>query len=385
MDTHKNARLTPKGREAMVRAVVDCGVSKAAAARKFNTTPKTVAKWVERFRRKGVDGLRDRSSRPLSSASQTPQATCDAVEALRRQRYTGKQIAAEVGVSQSTVSRILKRRGLNKLSALEPAEPIRRYEREKAGELIHLDIKKLGRIGSVGHRITGRQPGMVNRHHGIGWEFVHVCIDDASRVAFVQVMADQRKESAVAFLEAAVAYYASLGIRIERVMTDNGSCYRSRTFQAACKRLGLRQIFTRPYTPKTNGKAERFIQTALREWAYARAYQNSDQRSAELLTWLHRYNWHRPHGSLKANTPHQSPRPIRGQPVEAPQLAIQRRRKWASSRSGPMRPKLYSRSVCPNPRRRLPPPSPCDDFPPRLSLHEGHASQGGASAASGRR
>jgi len=303
MDTHKNARLTSKGREAMVRAVVDRGVSKAAAARKFNTTPKTVAKWVERFRRKGVDGLRDRSSRPLSSASQTPQATCDAVEALRRQRYTGKQIAAEVGVSQSTVSRILKRRGLNKLSALEPAEPIRRYEREKAGELIHLDIKKLGRIGSVGHRITGRQPGMVNRHHGIGWEFVHVCIDDASRVAFVQVMADQRKESAVAFLEAAVAYYASLGIRIERVMTDNGSCYRSRTFQAACKRLGLRQIFTRPYTPKTNGKAERFIQTALREWAYARAYQNSDQRSAELLTWLHRYNWHRPHGSLKANTP----------------------------------------------------------------------------------
>ena len=144
---------------------------------------------------------------------------------------------------------------------------------------------------------------MVNRHLGIGWEFVHVCIDDASRVAFVQVMANQRKESAVAFLEAAVAYYAKLGIRIERVMTDNGSCYRSKTFRAACKRLGLRQIFTRPYTPKTNGKAERFIQTALREWAYARAYQNSDQRSAELPHWLHRYNWHRPHGSLKANTP----------------------------------------------------------------------------------
>jgi transposase InsO family protein len=186
---------------------------------------------------------------------------------------------------------------------LEPAEPVRRYEREKAGELIHLDIKKLGRIGSVGHRITGRQSGVVNRHHGIGWEFVHVCIDDASRVAFVQVMADQRKESAVAFLQAAVAYYAKLGVRIERVMTDNGSCYRSKTFRAACTRLGLRQIFTKPYTPKTNGKAERFIQTALREWAYARAYQNSDQRSAELVTWLHRYNWHRPHGSLKASAP----------------------------------------------------------------------------------
>ena len=164
-------------------------------------------------------------------------------------------------------------------------------------------IKKLGRIGSVGHRITGRQPGVVNRHLGIGWEYVHVCIDDASRVAFVQVMANQRKESAVAFLDAAVAYYAKLGIRIERVMTDNGSCYRSKTFRAACKRLGLRQIFTKPYTPRTNGKAERFIQTALREWAYARAYQNSRQRSAELLHWLHRYNWHRPHASLNAKTP----------------------------------------------------------------------------------
>jgi transposase InsO family protein len=250
-----------------------------------------------------VDGLRDRSSRPLSSDSQTPQATCDAIEVLRRQRHTGKQIAAEVGVSPATVCRVLKRRGLNKLSALEPAEPIRRYERETPGELIHLDIKKLGRIGSVGHRIAGRQTGVVNRHIGIGWEFVHVCIDDASRVAFVQVMADQRKESAVAFLEAAVAYYARLGVRIERVMTDNGSCYRSKTFRAACARLGLRQIFTRPYTPKTNGKAERFIQTALREWAYARAYQNSDQRSAELVPWLHRYNWHRPHASLKAKPP----------------------------------------------------------------------------------
>lgn len=232
-----------------------------------------------------------------------PQRVVEEIERLRRQRWTGKQIAAETGVSPATVSRVLRRLGLNKLSALEPAEAVRRYERENPGELIHIDIKKLGRIGSVGHRITGRYRGVVNRHHGIGWEFVHVCIDDASRVAFVQIMTNQRKESAVAFLEAAVAYFATLGIRIERVMTDNGSCYRSKTFRAACKRLGLRQIFTKPYTPRTNGKAERFIQTALREWAYARAYQNSDQRSAELLNWLHRYNWHRPHGSLKANTP----------------------------------------------------------------------------------
>jgi transposase InsO family protein len=165
---------------------------------------------------------------------------------------------------------------------LEPAEPVRRYEREHPGDLIHIDIKKLGRIGSVGHRITGRQTGVINRHLGIGWEYVHVCIDDASRVAFVRVMANQRKKSAVAFLDATVAYYAKLGIRVERVMTDNGSCYRTRTFRTACKRLGLRQVFTKPYTPKTNGKVERFILTVLHEWAYARAYQNSDQRTAEL-------------------------------------------------------------------------------------------------------
>ena len=221
---------------------------------------------------------------------------------LRRQRLTGKAIAAEVGASPATVSRILRRVGLNRLSALEP-EPVRRYERERPGELIHLDIKKLGKIGSVGHRITGRRTGIVNRHLGIGWEFVHVCIDDASRIAFSRVMKDQRKESAVAFLKAAVDYYASLGVKIERVMTDNGSCYCSRTFGRACKRLGLRHIFTKPYTPKTNGKAERFIQTSLREWAYARAYNTSLERTAELPRWLHRYNWHRPHGSIGSNPP----------------------------------------------------------------------------------
>ena len=266
--------------------------------------------------------MQDRSSRPHRLRQPTPAAVVEEIERLRRQRWTGKQIAVKVGVSPATVSRVLRRLGLNKLSALEPAEPVRRYEREHPGELIHLDIKKLGRIGSVGHRITGRQTGVVNRHLGIGWEYVHVCIDDASRIAFVQVMADQRKESAAAFLEAAIAYYAKLGVRVERVMTDNGSCYRSKMFRTACKELGLRQIFTRPYTPKTNGKAERFIQTALREWAYAHAYLNSNQRSAELIPWLHRYNWHRPHGSLKANNAHQSPRSVRRQPVEAPQLVV---------------------------------------------------------------
>ncbi len=302
MNVHKNARLTPQGREHIVRQVLS-GQTPKAISEAVGVCPRTVRKWVDRYRREGVAGLRDRSSRPRRLRQPTPQAIVEEIERLRRQRWTGKQIAVTTGVSPATVSRVLRRLGLNKLSALEPAEPIRRYERENPGELIHLDIKKLGRIGSVGHRITGRYPGVVNRHRGIGWEFVHVCIDDASRVAFVQIMADQRKGSAVAFLEAAIGYYDKLGIRVERVMTDNGSCYRSKLFRAACKRLGVRQIFTRPYTPRTNGKAERFIQTALREWAYARAYHTSDQRSAELIDWLHRYNWHRPHGSLKANTP----------------------------------------------------------------------------------
>ena len=182
-------------------------------------------------------------NRPQRLRQPTPQAVVEEIERLRRQRWAGKQIASETGVSPATVSRVLRRLGLNKLAALEPAEPVRRYERERPGELIHLDIKKLGRIGSVGHRITGRYPGAVNRHHGIGWEFVHVCIDDASRIAFVQVLTDQRKVSAVAFLEAAVAYYAKLGVRIERVMTDNGSCYQSKMCRAACKHLVVSRVF----------------------------------------------------------------------------------------------------------------------------------------------
>ena len=302
MNVHKNARLTPRGRERIVR-LVEGGRTPEAVAEAAGVCPRTVRKWAERYRREGLTGLQDRSSRPHRLRQPTPAAVVEEIERLRRQRWTGKQIAVKVGVSPATVSRVLRRLGLNKLSALEPAEPVRRYEREHPGELIHLDIKKLCRIGSVGHRITGRQTGGVNRHLGIGWEYVHLCIDDASRIAFVQVMADQRKESAAAFLEAAIAYYAKLGVRVERVMTDNGSCYRSKMFRTACKEPGLRQVFTRPYTPKTNGKAERFIQTALREWAYAHAYHNSNQRSAELIPWLHRYNWHRPHGSLKANTP----------------------------------------------------------------------------------
>jgi transposase InsO family protein len=302
MDTHKNAPLTPKGREAMVRCVIEGGLSKAAAARQFNTTPKTVAKWVERFRAGGVDGLRDRSSRPLSLPSQTAVATCAVIEALRRQRHTGKQIAAEVSVSAATVSRILRRLGLNRMRDLEPAEPVRRYEREHPGDMIHLDIKKLGRFDKIGHRITGDRTGQSNSR-GVGWEYVHVCIDDNSRVAFSQILPDEKAVSAVAFLSAAVAYYKGLGVTVTRVMTDNGSCYKAFDFRDACMGLGLKHVRTKPYTPKTNGKAERFIQTALREWAYAQAYPTSDRRADELPVWLHRYNWHRPHGGIKSKTP----------------------------------------------------------------------------------
>jgi transposase InsO family protein len=305
MNIHKNARLTPSGRERIVRQVAS-GQTPEAVAEAAGVCPRTVRKWVERYRRGGLAGLQDRSSRPRRLYRPTAQAIVEQVERLRRQRHTGKQIAMELHISPATVSRILRRLGLNRLAALEPGEPVRRYEREHPGELIHIDIKKLGRIDGVGHRITGNRRGQSNRRgrgQGLGWEFVHVCIDDASRVAFVQVMPDEKKESATAFLKAAVAYYASLGVTVARVMTDNGSCYKSFDFRDACRETGMRHIRTKPYTPKTNGKAERFIQTALREWAYAKAYTHSDIRTAELPIWVHRYNWHRPHGSLKATTP----------------------------------------------------------------------------------
>jgi transposase InsO family protein len=300
MNVHKNARLTPWGRERLARAVLS-GQTPEAAAQAAGVCPRTARKWVARYKAEGIEGLKDRSSRPHRLHRPTATAVVEQIEALRRQRFTGQQIAAELGVSPATVSRVLRRLGLNRIEALEPAEPIRRYEREHPGELIHIDIKKLGRFDKVGHRITGdRQAG---RSRAVGWEFVHVSIDDASRIGFSQILPDEKKESAVTFLRAAVAYYLSLGVTVVRVMTDNGSCYRSKAFRDACRDLGLKHIRTRPYTPKTNGKAERFIQTALREWAYAQAYPSSDRRALELPVWLHRYNWHRPHGSLKSKPP----------------------------------------------------------------------------------
>jgi transposase InsO family protein len=302
MNIHKNARLTLIGREQMVRLVVENGLPQAAAARRFNTTPKTVGKWVERFRQEGVDGLRDRSSRPLSSPSQTAAATCAAVEALRRQRYTAKHIATAVLVSAATVSRILKRLGLNRLSALEPAEPIRRYERETPGEIIHIDIKKLGRFESIGHRITGDRAGQSNSR-GVGWEYLHLAIDDHSRVAYSEILPDEKRRSCLRFLFNALRFFGAHGVKVQRVMTDNGVSFRSKRYAKALRWLKIKHLRTKPYTPRTNGKAERFVQTSLREWAYAKAYPNSDQRADELPIWLHRYNWHRPHSSLKSKTP----------------------------------------------------------------------------------
>jgi transposase InsO family protein len=301
MDIHKNARTTPLSRADLVGRVLR-GQPLVAVARSFGIHVKTARKWVDRFRAAGPAGLQDRSSRPHRLNRPTPDEVRSRIVELRRLRWTGEQIARESKVSPATVSRVLAAAGLSRMRDLEPVEPVRRYEREHPGELIHIDIKKLGRFDRTGHRITGKRTANASSR-GSGWEFVHVCIDDASRIAFSQVMPDERKESAVPFLKAAVAYYASLGVTVARVMTDNGSCYISGDFRKACKDLGLRHIRTKPYTPKTNGKAERFIQTALREWAYAQAYTTSDQRAAELPFWLHRYNWHRPHGGIKSQTP----------------------------------------------------------------------------------
>ncbi len=302
MDIHKNARLTPHSRAELVRRVLEEGQTPKAVATAFGVCCKTVGKWVERFQAEGPQGLQDRSSRPHKLRQPTPEPIVRQIEALRRERRTGQQIAAEVSVSPATVSRVLRRLGLNKLKALEPAEPVKRYERDRPGEILHIDIKKLGKFSRTGHRITRDRKGQ-SRTRGIGWEYVHVCVDDHSRIAFSQILPDEKKKSATTFLKAAVAYYQSLGVTVQRVMTDNGSCYRSKDFAKACRKLKLKHIRTKPYTPKTNGKAERFIQTALREWAYARAYQTSHQRAEDLPSFIHRYNWHRPHASLKAKTP----------------------------------------------------------------------------------
>jgi transposase InsO family protein len=300
MNIHKNARLTPKSRAELVRRLA-AGQSNAGVAADFGICSKTAAKWHARFKSLGIEGLDDRSSRPRRLRRPTPDLVAAEVISLRRQRLPGKEVALRLNLSPATVSRILKRAGLSRMTDIDPPEPVRRYERQRPGEMIHIDIKKLGRFAQAGHRVTGTRQNC--RNQGAGWEFAHVAIDDNSRIAFSQIRKDEKKGSAIAFLKAAVAYYKSLGVRVERVMTDNGSCYKSFAFAKACRKLKIKHIRTKPYTPKTNGKAERFIQTALREWAYAKAYETSDQRAADLPTWMHRYNWHRPHGGIGDKPP----------------------------------------------------------------------------------
>ena len=284
----------------MVTQVLNHGWSYRATARHFRVDPKTVRRWVGRYLDYGDAGLVDRSSTPRRQPRRTPLRLVRQVAALRRQRWTMDRIGSYLSLSRATVGRISKRLGLNKLSALEPAEPPQRYEHEHPGDLLHLDIKKLARFRTPGHRVTRvRTKGSI----GVGWEHVHVAIDDRSRVAFSQLHPNEGKESAIAHLRAAVEYYASLGVTIRRVLTDNGPCYRSKAFARACHALGIKHRFTRPYRPQTNGKAERFIKTALNEWAYAFRYQTSDERAEHLPRWQHDYNWHRPHGSLNRQTP----------------------------------------------------------------------------------
>jgi transposase InsO family protein len=300
MNVHHNARLTERGRERIVRAVIAHQLTAKAAALQVGLSERSVRKWLARFRAEGTAGLRDRSSRPQRSPRQTPSAQVAVVLALRRLRLPGFQIARRSALSRATVSRLLRRHGLARLSALEPAPPVVRYQRQHPGELLHFEIKKLGRIVRPSHRVTHDRRDQVR---GAGWEYVHVCIDDASRLAFAQIMPDEGQHSAVLFLERALAYFSSLGSEAQRIMTDNGSCSRSHQLRAACQRHGLRHLFTRPYTPRTNGKAERFIQTSLREWAYAAVYSHSGHRAAHLQPWLHRYNWHRPHSALQHQPP----------------------------------------------------------------------------------
>ena len=273
----------------------------AAAAEASGVSVRTAYKWLARYRVEGAAGLQDRSSRPRRMPTRTPEEWRTLILELRASRMTGRRIAVQLGRPYATVARILQRAGMGRLGPVEPLEPVKRYERAHPGELLHVDVKKLGRIGRVGHRIHGDRS---TRVRGIGWEYVHVAVDDASRVTYAEVLRDERAQtSVVPFLRRAVAYFARFGVRIQRVMTDNGSAYRSRRHAQQCARLKLKHLRTRPYTPRTNGKVERMIQTLLREWAYALPYPNSSKRAKALKPWLAYYNRQRPHSALDQRPP----------------------------------------------------------------------------------
>jgi transposase InsO family protein len=298
---HQNARLTVYSREQIV-ARIGAGQSAVEVAEAFGVSVRTVRKWVARFKAGGRAALSNRASAPIRRPRRLPDRVVAVIVWMRRRlRLTASAIAARLGLPRSTVARWLTRVGLGRLSQLDPPEPVRRYQRERPGELLHLDIKKLGRFDRPGHRVTGTRRGCRNR--GAGWDFVHVAVDDATRLAYVEALPDERKDTTTAFLLRALRWFRRHGIRVERVMTDNGSAYRSRRFRKVLRWLAIRHIYTRPYTPKTNGKAERFIQTLLREWAYGLAHPSSNARNADLPRWLDWFNRSRPHSALKGRPP----------------------------------------------------------------------------------
>jgi transposase InsO family protein len=304
MELHANAALSLNRRRVLCRRVVEEGWTVTEAAAAAEVSVRCAGKWVGRYRAEGALGLVDRSSAPRTVANRTDERRVECIAALRRLRFTGPEIAEVLGMAVSTVSGILKRIGMGKLGriGLEPAE---RYERARPGELVHIDVKKLGRIARPGHRVLGRKSG--GGHHRRrfeqGWEFVHIAIDDCTRLAYVEVLGDEKATTAIAFLGRAVSFYARYGITVERLLTDNGSAYRSTIHAIACRALGIRPRRTWPYRPQTNGKAERFIRTLLSGWAYGAIYRDSTERTAALDGWLWHYNHHRRHSALGHKPP----------------------------------------------------------------------------------
>ena len=297
---HKNAVLTPVSRERAVGRVL-AGEKAVVVAQALGCSRETLFKWLRRWRAEGRGGLQDRSSRPHRSPQKLHRARERQILRLRRQRWSTPRIADELKVPLSTVGTICRRHGLGRLRDLEPAAAVIRYEWSRPGEMVHLDTKKLARIERIGHRIHGDRSRTVE---GVGWEFLHVCVDDATRVAYAEVLPDERKESCAGFLTRSAAWFEAQGVTMQRIMTDNGSGYRSKLFRRVVQARGARHIFTRPYTPRTNGKAERFIQTCKRDWAYARPYRRSQARTSALTRFLHFYNCHRPHWGIGRRSPH---------------------------------------------------------------------------------
>jgi transposase InsO family protein len=300
MNIHENARTTPASRELLVQRVLELDWPPAEAASAAGVSSRTAYKWLRRYGNEGRAGLRDRSCHAHSRPHALPEEWCDVVAYLRGFRQTARHIALQLGLARSTVSAVLSRRGLGPQAALEPPRSPSRYERRRAGELLHLDIKKLVRFWRPGHRITGDR---TSKCRSAGWEYVHIAIDDYSRIAYAEILPDETGLSCAAFLQRAKRWFARQGIVIKALLTDNGTGYRSHRFRDACHNGGLKHHRTRPYTPRTNGKAERFIQSMLREWAYERLYRGSAERAAQLTRWIRYYNEERPHASLQYLAP----------------------------------------------------------------------------------